>query len=217
MAEQTEVILNQMEETRANLTEKLEALENQVTETVQSATEVVQSATEAVSETVEAVKETVENVTESVEDTVQSVGNFFDLRHQTDQHPWIIFGGSVALGCMVAQWLGGKEKTSSEGSWSGPVSTPSWYQESYSAPSTRTPQPEPQPARSEPEPARKSWLGEELDRLKNLGLGALMGVVRDMVKRSLPGELGQRVADEVDTITNKMGAQTFQESVLPEK
>jgi len=218
MAEQTEVIRNQMEETRSNLAEKLEALESQVTETVQSATEAVaetvQSATEAVAETVEAVKETVENVTESVGETVQSVGNFFDLRHQADQHPWVIFGGSVALGCMVSQLFGGKDSeraSSGAGSWSSPPLEPSW----------RQPAPSPQPAAAEPvaqasSTGQKSWLSEEFDRLKSLGLGALMGVVRDMVKRSLPGELGKRAADEVDTLATKMGAQTFREPLLPE-
>jgi len=99
MADNPEVIRQQMDETRSHLAEKLQALENQVSSTVEETTA-------ALSETVEAVKETVENVTEIVEETVQSCGQLFDLRQQTERHPWLVFGGSVALGCLAAQLLG---------------------------------------------------------------------------------------------------------------
>jgi hypothetical protein len=194
-----------MEEKRSDLAEKLEALESQVAETVQSATEVV-------GETVEAVKETVENVTSSVEETVQSVGNFFDLRHQTEERPWIVFGGSVVLGCLAAQLFGGKKRSFQE--------EQSWSASPPPVPKSRATMAEPAaapPARSEERSSATNWLWDEVGKIKGLALGALMGVVRDMAAKSLPGELGKRVADEVDKITTKMGGEPFHGSVLPEK
>jgi hypothetical protein len=211
MADHPEVIRQQMEETRSNLTEKLEALENQVSSTVEEATS-------AVSETVEAVKETVENVTASVQDTVHSVGETFDIRLQTERHPWIVFGGSVALGCLAAQLLHrGRhehEKSSAhDAGWSS-LSSASQPRES-----TWERRPEPsfhQPARAEPaENGRKSWFWDEMNRVKGLAVGALMGVVRDLAARGLPGALGQRVADEVDHLSTSLGGETIPGPLLP--
>lgn len=213
MANETEVIRRQMEEKRSDLAEKLEALESQVAETVQSATEVV-------GETVEAVKETVENVTSSVEETVQSVGEFFDLGHQTQERPWIVFGGSVVLGCLAAQLFGGKNRSrQEEQSWSASPPPP-FRQEPPPVPTSRATMAEPAAApaaRSEARSSEKSWLWDEVGKIKGLALGALMGVVRDMAAKSLPGELGKRVADEVDSLTMKMGGEPFHGSVFPEK
>jgi len=212
MVDHTEVIRRQMEETRSGLADKLEALENQVADTVQAATEVV-------SETVETVKETVENVTSSVEETVQSVGEFFDLGHHTQEHPWIVFGGSVALGCLAAQLLGGKDNNPREERRGSAPPVPPW-REPEPAPTSRATRAESsaQPAASsEARSTRKSFLGEELGKIKGLAIGVLMGVVRDMAAKSLSGELGKRVADEVDNLTTKMGGDPFHGSVFPEK
>src|SRR5262245_55877302 len=93
--EQPKVIRHQMEETRASLTEKLETLEHQVVGTVQGATSAV---TETVENVKEAVAETVETVKGTVRETVETVKETFDLSRQVDRHPWLMVGGSVALG-----------------------------------------------------------------------------------------------------------------------
>jgi len=222
MADQTEVIRRQMAETRSDLAGKLEALENQVTDKVQSVTETVsetvQSATEAVHDTVETVKETVENVTSTVSSTVHSFTEFFDLGGHTDRHPWIVFGGSVALGCLAAHLMAGKDDhRAQEVRWSAPPPAPSWHE--TSAPAARPAMAEQvAPASAAPSSSgQKSWIWDELGRLKGLALGALMGVVRDLASRSLPGELGKRVGDEVDNITTNLGGKPFHGSVFPDK
>lgn len=101
MSEDTEVIRQQMDETKAQLAEKLETLEQQVAETVQSTGDVV-------SATVEAVQETVENVTGAVQGAVQSVNHAFDLRAHLETHPWYVLGGSVAVGFLAHELLSGK-------------------------------------------------------------------------------------------------------------
>jgi hypothetical protein len=220
MADNPEVIRQQMDETRSHLAEKLEALENQVSSTVEEATS-------AVSETVEAVKETVENVTETVEETVQSVGQWFDVRLQTERHPWLVFGGSVAVGCLAAQLFGRgrgeyEESSGSDVNWSAlsSASRPresSWEQRAE--PSFRQPEPAhsfQKPAHSEPSGnGQKSWFWDEVNRLKGIGVGALMGVVRDLAARGLPGALGQRVAEEVDHLSSNLGGETIRGPLLP--
>jgi len=111
--DEMEVTKRQMEETRASLAAKLDTLESKVTETVQGATDAVNTVKSTVESTVETVKESVEDTVsgirdtvqgtvsgfkESVQDTVQSVKSAFDLEAHYQQHPWLMIGGSVALG-----------------------------------------------------------------------------------------------------------------------
>jgi cell division septum initiation protein DivIVA len=210
MADFPEVVRKQMEDTRSDLEDKLEALESQVSETVQATSE-------AVSETVESVKETVENVTSTVKETVQTVAQTFDLSLQTERHPWIVFGASVAAGCMASRLVGGHRRMSSNGgSWSRPASrssetswaTRDWEQSSQSSEQTSS-------AREElARNGRKGWFSEELGRLKGLALGTVMSVVRELAARGFPGELGQRLAQEVDHLNTKLGGENIQGSLL---
>jgi len=95
-----EVIRDEMEQTRANLADKLGALEEQVRETVSSASETVTS-------TVEGVKDVVNNVTETVENVTEA----FDVSKQIDRHPWVAMGVAMAAGFVTAQLLGGSRST----------------------------------------------------------------------------------------------------------
>jgi len=221
MADQPEVILKQMEDTKASLAEKLEALENQVSHSVENTTE-------AVAETVEAVKETVENVTESVKETVHTVSDAFNVKQHVERYPWASLGGAVAVGCLAGYYLGGRSKrrrarnadagaeTPSRASgtapaafgsttWREPEQSSSPYQASTQAPSEHK------------EEGKKSWFWEELGRLKGLGLGVLMGAVRDLASRSLPESISHRVAEEVDHLTTNLGGEPIRGSVLSEE
>jgi hypothetical protein len=205
-----------MEETRTSLTEKLEALESQVADTVKSATDVVSEATENV-------KETVETVTEGVKETVSTVAETFNLQRQFERRPWAMFGGSVALGMVVGYLVtrpsrryryvsrGAPPPAREESRTNGAAGMAA----SSSAP--ETPAPAPEPYRRPSEPSTFSWLGEQLSHLKNLGVSALMGVVRDLVSRQLPEALSQRFAQEIDQMTRRMGGEPIHGSLLPER
>jgi len=95
MAEQPEIIKQQMEETREALSEKIGALEDHVLNTVQGTTQAVSATVEKVAD---AVQSTVSSVKEEVGKSVESVKRTFDLRRQMDEHPWAMLAGSVALG-----------------------------------------------------------------------------------------------------------------------
>jgi len=207
-----------MDETKASLADKLEALESQVTSTVQSATDVV-------TETVDSVKGTVENVTETVHETVHSVTQAFDLPRQFERHPWGMVGGSIAIGCLVG-YLTAERKTkgTSNGTSASDTSRMTSRMAAASAAET-TPRglehpwaqsPPSAPAAQKEEPAQHGWFYDELGRLKNLALGALMGAVRDLTVRSLPPSLGHKVAEEVDHLTSNLGAEPVRGPVLPE-
>jgi len=202
-----------MEETRSHLQEKLEALESQVADTVQTTTEAVTETVENVKETVEKVSETAENVTEAVKETVESVGETFNLWTQTERHPWLVFGGSVLVGFLGAQLLGGRTENGSEREQGyEPPPTPSWgnAQQTPTSTAARSEQP-----REEAAPQQKSWFWDELGRLKGLAVGAVMGVLRDMTKRVVPDAISNRVSEELDRVTTQLGGEPVQGSVLP--
>ena len=215
MDEEPEKIREEMEQTRASLDHKIEALEGQVAETVGTAADAVEAARSAVTGTITDVKEAVETVTETVQDTAATIGRTFNLRRQAERHPWLLFGGSVAVGCCVAYLLPGPRRSSS-GQAPQPPAAPA-YPVAPSAPLERADMPLP-PATNLPpqpeEPPQKNLLGEELGKLKKLAIGALLGMFRDLVVRELPEAVGERLKEEMNSITTKMGGEPMQETLL---
>jgi ElaB/YqjD/DUF883 family membrane-anchored ribosome-binding protein len=225
MADEPEVIRDQMQETRTALTEKLEALESQVSSTVQNATA-------AVTETVQAVKESVTDTVGTVKDTMQetvstvkeSVRDAFDLPGHVERHPWVAMLGSVAVGYVAGRLLQGVSGGVSETARQAPPQ--------YNA--FKEPQPEPaksgngfgngahrEEKESSSEPGLLGSLANafsgELDTLKNLGISAVAGVVRDMVTQSVHGEMGNRLRQWMDDVTERMGAKPFNEPLLSQE
>jgi len=208
----SEVIHNQMEETRSALQEKLETLEQKVQNTVQDATE-------AVNETVESVKgavhETVETVKETVQGTVESVKETFDLPRQVQTHPWTMFFGAAALGFVATRLLNSREaepqrwskRRESESAAPFAKRAASQFGNGHAAGAS---QPSSSPSAAS---STKSWLinhyGEEIAKVKGLALGTLGAVVRDMLTSSLGSDLGEHIKDVVNGITVKMGGQVM--------
>jgi cell division septum initiation protein DivIVA len=154
MDDTPEVIRQQMAETKSQLTEKLESLEHQVSETVQSTGN-------AVNATVASVQETVETVTGAVQDAVQSVTNALDLRRQFDRHPWLILGGSVALGYLAAELL-----TDSADESAGKTGAPRSFADNASHDGAS--------------------MGSSWHQLKNAAVASLIGIVQDVASRAGP-------------------------------
>jgi hypothetical protein len=200
-----ELIREQMEQTRASLTEKLETLEHQVVDTVHDATT-------AVADTVETVKEAVQGTVETVKDT-------FDVRVQVERHPWAMMGASVALG-----YLGGRLLR---------VSASDHYRQWRSVPAA--PDEPPWPSRhndghphrlqgpessnkklmpEEPLGSNPGWLRQmaalfqpEIAKLRGLAVGAVLSMARDMITDSAPEQLKPQLAEVVDSITVKLGGE----------
>jgi ElaB/YqjD/DUF883 family membrane-anchored ribosome-binding protein len=204
------MIEREMEQTRTALTEKLEALESKVADTVSSTTdaveEVVTTTKEAVEEAVENVRETVEAVTDKVQETVHDIGEALSLSHHAERRPWVFFGGAVTVGCLGSWLLARRQRRGQAGQQRS--SAEAWSSVAREAP----------PARQEAEPSpKRSWFGEELRHLRNLAVGALMGAVRDLATRAVPESIRQRVAEEVDHMTTHLGGEPLKGHVLPEQ
>ncbi len=96
MIDTPELIQEQMKETKSQLSDKLESLEQQF-----HVNDAVQTTRSAVAATAEAVQATAETVTGAM----QSVSQAFDVRRQIVQHPWMVLGGAAAVGYLAHELL----------------------------------------------------------------------------------------------------------------
>ena len=214
MDSELEVIRDEMEQTRANLADKLGALENQVRETVSGATDAVSSTVEGVKGVVETVSETVESVTET-----------FNVSRQVEQHPWMAFGAAVAVGFVAAQVLERWGQPSPPPAPPPPAPMPPAslssipLQPVHQAPPT----PAPEPARGESESFLGSLGHSALDSLKDvlpdtkevlntvvssassLAVGSLMGLIRELAANGLPQEWQGEATKLIDQVTTQLG------------
>jgi ElaB/YqjD/DUF883 family membrane-anchored ribosome-binding protein len=117
-SESPELIEQEMEQTRASLTQKVSALENQVVGTIHNATESVSHTVESVSSTVQdtlsGVKDTLssvkQTVSESVSEVSERVKSVFDLSQHTRDYPWAMVGGAAALGFLTGMLVFREQK-----------------------------------------------------------------------------------------------------------
>jgi len=233
MENQNEQIMKQMEETRTSLTEKLEALETQLAGKVQAGADVVERTTEAAAHIVENVKETVHEVTGKVEETVSrvtekvetsfdSVTDALDIRRQTDRHPWVMVGLATAAGCVLGTMVGRREETAVAAPIAEPIRSHGVRPKHVKGSNGHGQggQPNGASARATGDESsfwQQGWVVDQMNRMKGLALGTLLGVVRDMAKQSIPGTVGERIAEEIDNFTSHLGAQPIQGPVLPER
>jgi len=202
-----EVIRHQMEEKRASLADKLDALETQVLGTVHEATSAVSHTVRDVTEVVDTVKdniqETVAAVKENINETVESVKETFNINDKIRQHPWIALGGAFAAGFAGAMLVGSSSRTRRV------------PRANYRLPETFSPPPEPvraaetQPRASEPSSALTSQLGtaatEALNTIKGMAVGTLMGVLSEVVTEWVPSTLKQEVNNLFSNLNTHLG------------
>jgi len=211
-----EVIRDEMEQTRANLADKLGALENQVRETVSGATDAVSSTVEGVKGVVETVSETVESVTET-----------FNVSRQVEQHPWMAFGAAVAVGFVAAQVLERWGQPSPPPAPPPPAPMPPASLSSIPLQPMHQPAPATEPARGESHGESESLLGSlghsALESLKevlpdtkevmntvvssasSLAVGSLMGLIRELAANGLPEEWKGEATKLIDQVTTQLG------------
>jgi ElaB/YqjD/DUF883 family membrane-anchored ribosome-binding protein len=209
VADELEVIRDQMEETRASLANKLEALESQVRETVQSASETVTSAVEGAKEMVSSVSEGTKQVVDKVTETVESVKEKLSVRRYVEEYPWASLGVAVATGFTIAQFLPRRPITS----WlrQPNVGTGAYY---AGAPTSSA-----EPARHEGDGLGSALGGvvkSAASTLEGLAVGTLMSFVKDLVAKNLPREWHGDLNRVVDDLTTKLGGKVMQGNPLEE-
>jgi uncharacterized protein YjbJ (UPF0337 family) len=203
MAQEPEVIRQNIEETRGDLTRKIEVLEQEVLGTVKGTTAAVAETVENVKGTVE---DTVENVKDSIESTIESVKETFDLRLQTQRHPWAIMGGTVFAGYLLGSLLpsGRSPRRLSAAPREAPLSLPAYASAVSSLP------PEPKPVAA---PRRSILAGlmeqfaPEIQQIKGVAIGAAAAAVRELIKDKLPEGLRPHVHDMIHNVTHKLGGE----------
>jgi ElaB/YqjD/DUF883 family membrane-anchored ribosome-binding protein len=199
MDNEPEVIRQQMEDTRQSLQEKLETLEQQVKETVQDAAE---AANETVQTVKEAVQETVDTVKDTVQETVVTVKQSLDIRLHVHEHPWPMFLGAVAVG-----YVGGRLLTEETG--------PPMAMMSTAAAPTPTGHNGHHNGRRHHGQARRQAKGflsqiadrysDELNKLQGLAVGAVTGIIREMLTSISPAQFTDQIKEIVDGVTTKLG------------
>ena len=95
MIEDHQEMRQRLDETKAQLFAKLQLLEEQITEPVETTGSKVKSTVGA------------------VESAVHSVSNAFDVRRHFERHPWWCLGGALAVGYLAAGACGRKGRDSS--------------------------------------------------------------------------------------------------------
>jgi ElaB/YqjD/DUF883 family membrane-anchored ribosome-binding protein len=175
-----------MEQTREALTDKLETLEQKVVSSVA------------------AVTDTVANVKEKVHEGVESVKEAVDVKAHVKRHPWLMLGGSVVCGFVLADLvMPGKS-----------ASRPTKF--------TLTPKVEtgdgngrPQNDHPKQPTAGQSWLRTyepEVQHLKGLALGVTLGTVREMLTTEVPPHIAEHLKEIIDAITRKAGGEPLPSS-----
>jgi len=196
MDDSPEVIRLQMEETRASLSEKLETLEQQVVGTVQDARA-------AVTDTVETVKDAVQGTVESVKDT-------FDVGRQMERHPWAMLGGAIAVG-----FIGGKLFDRLEPPL--PYMANGTAAPVYDRPPAATSEftaPVSEPEEKDGGHSLLRQFEPEIAKLKGLAVGAVMGVMRDMISGSIPEPLKPQISDVINSLTMKLGGEPVHGEII---
>jgi ElaB/YqjD/DUF883 family membrane-anchored ribosome-binding protein len=187
MENETELIRQQMLETRTALSEKLGALQEQVLATVEGTT---QKVTETVQTVQEAVQDTVSTVSESVQGTVDTVKKTFDVSEHMHSHPWLMLGGAVAVG-----YVGGRLLMPN-----GHTDMPAVASSGFA--STSAPPP--------PRPSGPSWLEKLaaplMQQAQTMAVGALAGIASDLIAQHAPEALRGQLNEMAAEVARSMGA-----------
>jgi len=202
MDHESEVIKQQMEQTRSALAEKLETLEEHVASTVRTTADAVTGTVEAVKG---AVEETVHSVSESVENVKETVKETFDLHRQMEQHSWLLLGGGVAVGYFGSRLL---ESGLGEAAATGAAApaTPAAPRRTHG---------NGHPRRAGERHERSTWdklseaLGPTIEKLQGLALGAATGLVGSMVLESVPEAMRGDMEQVIEEITHALGGKSL--------
>ncbi len=190
MDSESQVIHDQMDETRTSLQDKLETLEQQITTSVHNATD--------------AVTDTVDSVTEAVRDTVDSVKDTLDVRHQVERHPWAMFLGAALVGFVGARLLDRALAPRPPAPAPPPVPNPASAFSGNGHSTTAN-------GAVPPAATRSLWkvmndeYSDEMAKVKGLAISTAGGVLREMLTGSAPPQLAEHIKELVDSVTVKLG------------
>lgn len=199
-----EAIKRRMERTRARLAGRLHSLG----ETIHGVSQTVAEVKETVASTVESVQETVKSTVDTVQDTVKSTVDTARDAFDVSRHPLAWMGGSVAAGFLLGLYVhSGKKDAPAPGYPAG------YPYPGYAAPPPAPAAPAAGPARSaKPEDGPGFFgklFGDWFDRLKGMGIGAGVGLLRDLVATEVPPNLRPEVLDIGNNLIRDLGGKVL--------
>lgn len=196
--QRTEEMRDEIDSTRSGLADKLDALENRVMGTVQSA------------------QETVEDSIKIAKDTVASVKRTFDIKHHVEQHPWAIVGGCFLAGLALGAWFqtGRRPRRSQdrravrETAFAASSILPAKQRGNgnFAAPA-------PMLQIQSPPPSGTGLLDlfhDEIAKVKGMAIGYVMGLTRDAIKDAVP-QWAPQIDDMMNSVTTKLGGEPAQQ------
>jgi ElaB/YqjD/DUF883 family membrane-anchored ribosome-binding protein len=221
-------LIGSVQHTATSVEQTVQNTVGAVQETVHAAKQTVDDALAAARDAIhiarDTVHETVDSAKHTVHETVAAFRETVDLDHQVQRHPWAMVGLSVAAGA-AGGWCFRKVARMDSADFNSllgfagitqPRQTTAFGgRSSMSAPQTNGHGPT---ASSQPTSFLGGLLaqfGPEIDKLKSLGIGTLLGVVRDLATHAMPQNLAPPVSEVIDNVNAKLGGQHVPSPVLP--
>jgi ElaB/YqjD/DUF883 family membrane-anchored ribosome-binding protein len=203
MDHETEVMKQNIADTREALSEKIDCLEQKVLRTVEGTTDIVANTAESVAE---AVQGTVQKVTGAVDHAMEKAKESLDLRKQVEAHPWPMFGGSI-----VAGFIGGCLLTRSQSH--APMPEPRRSSQSYEPTRPRSSEWQSFSSAEQDRLAqRPSLFAPAMHRLRDLAIAATSKLVNDLLVSAAPPELHEDIRSTVGSFASALRGEPQPES-----
>jgi len=244
MDETRSALTEKIEQLEKQVTETVQDATSAVSETVDSVKQAVQETVDTVKDTVqgtvETVKETVHDTVETVKDTLDLpkqvkrrpwvmvagatalgfLGGYLLAPSGRERRSRERVAGGDHYGRsragMESYYEAGDRRTGN-GRGNGPTLPTSATPPSASAVSAMSSS---SGTASTKEPGLLDSFGHtfqaELDQLKGMAVGAMVGLFRDLLTRAVPPTMGQQLHELLDNVTTKLGGKPIRGSVLPE-
>lgn len=195
----TDEMRQEIDRTRSDMADKVEALEDQVMGTVQSA------------------QETVADSIQMARDAVATVKRNFDVKYQVEQHPWAVVGGCFVVGLALGSlFFRGRQRSRQApnrlaGNETPRAGSPRLVAEQRGDDSVDTAAPPPRPeSMSANRPGFFGRFHDEIDQVKGMAIGYVMGLARDSLRDAVP-QLAPQIGDMMNSVTTKLGGKPVQQ------
>ena len=198
-------IRRDIDDTRASIGDKLEALESQVKETAH---------------------DTVESVKSSALATYEDVKKNFSLHHQVQERPWTMFGGAIGVGFVVGNLLSHQlfdhePDVKPQGAWSPQlVKTTNGHTNGHGNGHPKREVNGVSAAGLLSGGALMSGLtgllsatfAPELQKARGVAIGTVLGIVREIARDTVPASIADKTVGVIDQITRQLGGEPAKQS-----
>jgi len=213
--EVVESVKETVQGTMGTVKDTVDAVKDSVQGTVGTVKDTVDAVRGAASNAAEGVRETFSNAAEGVRQGLQSatetLRDTFDLPAQVDRHPWLMMGGAVAVGFAVGKLMDFAPDAME--AVQGAADSTGRLAESFTSSAGSA-------ASAAASTAGGLWsslekaFGPEMNKVKEMALGALVGIARDMAVQAAPPTMSRQVGELFDSFTSKLGGKPVEGSVL---